>query len=160
MRNRIGPVEPIIRPLLYMRESIADELEIFARWEQSPDTAPFILVTDLEGHRAQFIQKDLRYQSLCRTGDGELVGFMILILEPDSLGLKRMVIEPKGQGYGQAAMNALDFLCRHLGRRRIWLDVFTDNARARHVYEKAGYRVAAEADFFGRPLLIYEKEID
>jgi RimJ/RimL family protein N-acetyltransferase len=46
----------------------------------------------------------------------------------------------RGHGYGTDALDAIaDFGFGELRLERIWLDVFTDNARARRSYEKAGF---------------------
>lgn len=45
-----------------------------------------------------------------------------------------------GKGYGTDAVNALvDFGIGSLRLERIWLEVWTENARARRSYEKAGF---------------------
>jgi diamine N-acetyltransferase len=41
--------------------------------------------------------------------------------------------------------------------KRIWLDVFSDNARAIHLYEKMGYRPFGEKPSGARTLKLYEK---
>jgi GNAT superfamily N-acetyltransferase len=45
----------------------------------------------------------------------------------------------EGQGVGRALLDAVEAWARALGRRFITLNVFADNDRARHVYERAGY---------------------
>jgi RimJ/RimL family protein N-acetyltransferase len=48
--------------------------------------------------------------------------------------------EEWGKGYGTDAVNALvDFGFGSLRLERIWLEVWTENARARRSYEKAGF---------------------
>lgn len=47
----------------------------------------------------------------------------------------------RNQGYGQAAMRALDDTARSLGAVSIGLHVFGHNTTALHVYRKAGYEV-------------------
>lgn len=49
----------------------------------------------------------------------------------------------RGHGYGRAAMEALEPLARSLGYDMIRLQVFRDNAVARHLYQAVGY---AETD--------------
>lgn len=45
-----------------------------------------------------------------------------------------------GKGYGTDAVNAIvDFGFAELRLERIWLNVWTENARARRAYEKAGF---------------------
>jgi RimJ/RimL family protein N-acetyltransferase len=58
-----------------------------------------------------------------------------------NIELKRFVIATPGQGTGSAVLSlVLQFVFDALGAHRLWLDVFEDNARARHVYRKAGFR--------------------
>lgn len=45
----------------------------------------------------------------------------------------------RGHGYGRAAMEALESLARSLGYEMIRLQVFRDNAVARHLYQVVGY---------------------
>jgi GNAT superfamily N-acetyltransferase len=45
----------------------------------------------------------------------------------------------RGRGYGQAAMEALEPLARSLGYDTIRLQVLSDNAPARHLYQAVGY---------------------
>lgn len=49
--------------------------------------------------------------------------------------------EFQGQGYGQAAMTALEEKVRELGLNRIGLHVFGHNQRAFRLYQKMGYTV-------------------
>lgn len=49
----------------------------------------------------------------------------------------------RDKGYGTQTLAALEDELRPRGIRQIGLNVFGDNTRARHVYEKAGYLVAA-----------------
>ncbi len=52
-----------------------------------------------------------------------------------------IVIEPdrQGQGYGRAALEALETLARALGYDSIRLHAFGDNDVARHLYRAVGY---------------------
>jgi ribosomal protein S18 acetylase RimI-like enzyme len=45
------------------------------------------------------------------------------------------------QGYGRAAMQALEVEARSAGCASLLLHVFGDNTRARNLYERCGYRV-------------------
>ena len=56
------------------------------------------------------------------------------------LGIAIGEADHRDKGYGSDALRGLvDFGFRDLNLERIWLDVFTDNARAIHVYEKLGF---------------------
>ena len=82
------------------------------------------------------------------------------ILDKDerSVELRRIVIGPKGQGYGQATMKLLEELCKSdLKRYRIQLGVYDFNLRGQHIYEKTGYIFLKEQPHRGKILKIYEK---
>ena len=49
----------------------------------------------------------------------------------------------RGKGYGKQALDALDAELRRMGVTRIALNVFAYNTVAQHLYERAGYEVAA-----------------
>ncbi len=58
-----------------------------------------------------------------------------------NIELKRFVIASPGEGRGQQALHALmAHAFQQLRAHRLWLDVFAENARALHVYRKAGFR--------------------
>lgn len=158
MKRDSGPVHPAV-PKIVLRDSIEADLEAIVQFEQACDTAPFILPGDLDRHRADMADPGLRYLSVCERESGRMVGFLILILEKNALGLKRIVIGPKGMGYGRAALKEMETQYSRKGCERIWLDVFSENTRARRLYESAGYRLMQESLFFDRPLLIYEKRL-
>jgi RimJ/RimL family protein N-acetyltransferase len=71
-------------------------------------------------------------------------GFAILrgLASPHrNIELKRFVIAAPEQGVGSAVLPlVLRYVFEDMGAHRLWLDVFEDNARARHVYRKAGFQ--------------------
>ena len=55
--------------------------------------------------------------------------------------LRRLVVWQPGRRIGSAALPLVLAHCfDELGTHRVWLDVMPDNARARRVYERAGFR--------------------
>lgn len=96
-----------------------------------------------EEHRQAMRNPDVRY-FIVTTERDKSAGFALLrgILSPHrNLELKRFVISRPGRGLGQPALSAImsiafEQLCAH----RLWLDVFEINARALHVYRKAGFQ--------------------
>ena len=50
-----------------------------------------------------------------------------------------------GQGIGQRLIDALSAEARRLGTRGLQLTAVKDNARAQHIYAKAGYRYTGES---------------
>ncbi len=141
---------------LTLRNTTSNELAAIAAMEQG-EAAATILPAPPEQHRKDYVRSDTLYESLVR-GD-ELLGFVVLVLDPDgfSLEMRRIVVATSGQGYGTQAVRLVDGIARAHGRGRIWLDVFEENARARHVYENCGYSVFGDTELNGRRLLLYEK---
>lgn len=95
--------------------------------------------------------------------DGETVEFIILALEEatESVEFRRIVVRSKGRGIGQRALEALDAWFETSTRcRRIWLDVFASNERARHVYLKAGYTEVNRHPGARAELVYYEKVLN
>jgi RimJ/RimL family protein N-acetyltransferase len=60
-----------------------------------------------------------------------------------------------GRGYGtEATRLAVRYAFEEAGLHRVWLEVFDHNPRARHVYEKCGFRLEGEH----RDALLWEGE--
>jgi ribosomal protein S18 acetylase RimI-like enzyme len=49
-------------------------------------------------------------------------------------------MQSRGQGYGRAAMEALEAVARSAGFASLLLHVFGHNTRAQRLYESCGYR--------------------
>lgn len=144
---------------LVLRDTEREDLARISEMEQG-EAQKFILAYSLEQHQTEFAKREVVYKSIWLRD--ELVGFLILVLDPDgrSVEFRRVVISKPGHGYGKRVVGKIDELCRsELGRSRIWLDVFETNARARHVYERCGYRCFGESEHAGRTLLLYEKAV-
>jgi RimJ/RimL family protein N-acetyltransferase len=143
-----------------LRKSRPEELQYFSDLEADADTRDHITPYSLQQHQSEFASSNSVYLSIC--ADRELVGFLILALESDnqSVEFKRIVIARKGVGIGLAAIRALEAWCIEvLQRRRIWLDVFASNLRARQVYAKLGYQQFDSTVLDDRPLLYLQKNI-
>ena len=57
-----------------------------------------------------------------------------------SVELKRIVLQPKGQGYGRTCVRLLAQMAfRDLGAHRFWLDVKSANTRALALYRSEGF---------------------
>lgn len=143
---------------IQLRLATQAELSSFIPMEQDAETAVFIAPYTLAKHQETFAQPDINYLAIVQ--DKTIVGFMLTGLDPDgvSVELRRIVVALQGQGVGQAALKQLEQHCQAVWqRKRIWLDVFTDNERGLHIYTKLGYTFFAEGLFAGRPIYFYEK---
>ena len=106
----------------------------------------------------EFTDSDIVYPTIF-AGEA-LAGFFILALDEveSTIEFRRVVVAPSYRGIGQQAISAMERYCAvELNRHRIWLDVFMDNNRAKHIYKKSGYRPSSEEVVGERKLLVYEK---
>ncbi|MCC5904550.1 MAG: GNAT family N-acetyltransferase [Halomonas sp.] len=134
------------------------DAHLFAAMEQAADTKQYILPYTEAEHLQNIM--DPRFVYLRILDADELVGFMILVLDPDivSVEFRRIVVSAKGGGVGQSAIAEMEQFCFSvLHRQRIWLDVFKHNSRGRHIYEKLGYKQCGEGEHKGQKLFIYDK---
>ena len=113
--------------------------------EQDAQNLPFITPWDRTQHEAAIRFPDMRH-FMIEGGEGlEAVGFLILIgcrSQHQSLELKRMVVQTKGQGLGRAALRvAKRVVFEDLHAHRFWLDVKQRNAQAKAFYDSEGFVV-------------------
>ena len=128
--------------------------------DRDPDTREHITLYSLAEHQAEFVRDDIVYLSIY--ANNALSGYFILVLEADgeSVEFRRIVVDAKGAGIGQAAIRAMEAYCAgQLRRRRIWLDVFASNPRGQHIYAKLGYSLFKRGELDGRPLLFMQKQL-
>ena len=144
-----------------LRRSRFDELARVFELERQPHAKPFVTPAPLARHQDDFSRDEVEYLSILNES-GALVGFFILTAEAggQSVEFARIVVDAAERGIGQAAIAAMERFCaEELGANRIWLDVFDDNARGIHVYEKLGYRRFNSEPRGERTLHFYEKNI-
>jgi RimJ/RimL family protein N-acetyltransferase len=140
--------------LVYLRPAEREDVPLFVRWLSDARTTQFLAIRsplgqaleerwfdDLLGHHGN----DRWFFVICRRADGRVVGSLdlhALDLRNGSAGLGIVIGDPAdtSQGYGTDALTALlDFGFGELRLERIWLDVYDDNERGRHVYERIGF---------------------
>lgn len=141
-----------------LRDASQDDLPRIAEMGRH-DGRGFVSEWPLERHETEFARPDVFYKAIC--DDDELVGFALLVLDPDgrSLEFRRIVVASPGRGYGTRVVGMLDDIARALGRGRIWLDVYEENERARRIYGRLGYREFGRVERDGRPMILMEKEL-
>jgi len=145
--------------MIELRPTRIDELALLVQLETAPGTREFIIPSVLGAHRANLTHDDFVYLSILERQAVAGVIILRLDVEPDSVELRRIIVRDRNRGIGQQAIRMVEAWCRSLGRSRIWLDVFESNQRARHLYEKLGYRQFGQSTFEGRVLLLYEHEL-
>jgi RimJ/RimL family protein N-acetyltransferase len=150
-------MKPIIASgRVYLRPLEAADAELYRRWRA--DAEPMALAGWRDPAPMSLAQVEARIERLAKEQGDDVYNFLICLLGDErpigevSLGhidrkggsaeLGIFIGEPDewGKGYGTDAVNALvDFGFGELRLERIWLEVWTENARARRAYEKAGF---------------------
>ena len=132
-------------PLLRLRPTMLSDLDFVISVEQDPSNLPFITPWDRTQHEGAIRFPDFRHFIIEGGPALESAGFLILIgcrSRHQSLELKRMVVQHKGQGLGRAALRmAKKVAFDDLGAHRLWLDVKTHNLQARALYDSEGFIV-------------------
>ena len=129
-----------------LRPTLIDDLDFVVGIEQDGANRPYITRWDRMQHEAAVRFPDFRH-FVVEAGEAGApsrpVGFVILIgcrNQNRSIELKRLVIQPKGQGLGRACVHLLKRVAfDDLGAHRFWLDVRLHNARAHALYDSEGF---------------------
>ncbi len=128
-----------------LRPTLASDITFVLSLEQDAENLPFITPWERTQHEASIRFPDMRHFIIEGGQALEPVGFLILIgcRNPhQSIELKRMVIQSKGQGLGRAALKVAKRVAfDDLGAHRFWLDVKSRNVRAKALYESEGFVV-------------------
>lgn len=128
-----------------LRPTMQSDLEFVLSLENDDANLPFITPWERMQHEAAIRFPDFRH-FIIEGGTGlDAVGFVILIgcrSQNQSLELKRMVIQSKGEGYGRASLRVVKKVAfDDLGAHRLWLDVKSHNTRAKALYDHEGFVV-------------------
>ena len=145
--------------MIIIRESKEAELDKFVEMEQQPHAKEFINGTDLVTHQRNFTDCNIIYLSI-ENSNGELSGYFILAtdLKEKEIEFRRVLVDQTQRGIGQVAITKMENYCRdELGSKRIWLDVYEDNVKGKHIYEKLGYKLFKDGYYNDRKLLYYQK---
>ena len=149
-RRRAGASGPMC-PLspagpVRLRPSGEPDLEFVLKLEADPDTAPFIHAWPIDEHRAAIADPSVAHWIVEDSEREVSVGFVILRgLGTEVIELRRIAISEKGQGYGTHALRLVkDAAFGEFGARRLWLDVYDFNDRARSIYEAEGFTAELE----------------
>ena len=128
---------------MLLRLATTADIPAIVALEQKPIAREFVGQWSEERHRVTLSGSDARYY-VSETERGEVEAYAILrgIEEASrSIELKRIVVAVPERGLGRRILRELMHIAfRELGAHRLFLDVFEDNARARHLYESLGLR--------------------
>ena len=128
---------------VHLRPTMLSDLDFVIEVETDSHNLPFITPWDRTQHEGSVRFPDFRH-FIVEAGPGyERAGFVILQgcrNRHRSVELKRIVLQPKGQGYGRACVRLLKQMAfRDLKAHRFWLDVKSLNTRAQRLYESEGF---------------------
>ena len=126
-----------------LRRATPADLDFVVATERLPGYDLLTARWSPEEHAAALVRADTRYLVGGRAGRA-LEGFAILqpLADPhEGAKLKRICVTEPGGGFGQPFLAAvIDWVFTATANERLWLDVFTHNERARHVYRRVGMR--------------------
>lgn len=146
--------------MLYLTLAKDNDLTSIAALEEVPEVSEYIVANTLEEHQKNMQDSKLIYMKIMK--DQQFMGFAILGLDDDgkSIELRRIAVADRCHGNGQEALRLIEkYGANTLGRTRIWLDVFSENTVAQHVYEKLGYQPYGTYEIDSKPLTLYHKEL-
>ena len=130
---------------LRLRPTMLSDLDFVVTVERDAGNLPFITPWERTQHEGAVRFPDFRH-FIVEAGLGtQASGFVILQgcrSQHRSVELKRIVLQPKGQGLGRACVRLLKRMAfRDLHAHRFWLDVKAHNTRSQALYASEGFVV-------------------
>jgi diamine N-acetyltransferase len=128
---------------LRLRPTMLSDLDFVQTVETDPANLPYITPWERTQHEGAVRFPDFRHFIVEAGDDWARAGFVILQgcrNRHKSVELKRIVLQPKGQGLGRACVRLLKRMAfRDLHAHRFWLDVKMLNTRAQALYASEGF---------------------
>jgi len=124
-----------------VREAGEDDLKYVMRLERAEENRDFVFQNSLEEHKKNLDSPETMLFIAEERVTGEKCAFILCSLKEsyDSFELRRIVVDSKSKGTGSELISALiKYAFEVVKANRFWLDVFTDNERAVHLYNKLG----------------------
>ncbi len=129
--------------VLWFRQAEESDIDYIMQTENIFENARYVIPYPKEQHLKTLHTKDAIHIIVETAGGGEKVGFLMIagLANPfREIEFTRIIIDVKGRGYGQETLRLLkEWAFEDLRFHRAWLDCKDHNARALHVYEKAGF---------------------
>ena len=126
-----------------LRLATLDDIPAILALERTPMAREFVGQWTEDRHRATLAGGDARY-FVSESEGGEVQAYAILRGINENSGaieLKRIVVAVPERGLGRRMLKELMRIAfSELGAHRLFLDVYEDNARARHLYESLGFQ--------------------
>jgi len=122
-----------------LRKATADDIFFIRALEMDPANI-FVHCWDEEVHR-QNIADPLFHYLIAEGIQGTALGYAILVEnEPGIVEWRRIIVARRGDGIGTAFMQAVIDQFADNETSTLWLDVYAENERARHVYSSLGFQ--------------------
>jgi diamine N-acetyltransferase len=126
-----------------LRPTMLSDLDYVQTVETDSHNLPYITPWERTQHEGAVRFPDFRHFIVEAGDDWARAGFVILQgcrSRHKSVELKRIVLQPKGQGIGRACVRLLKRMAfRDLHAHRFWLDVQALNVRATVLYASEGF---------------------
>lgn len=123
------------------RGAVYDDIEYVMRLERAEGNRDFVFQNTYEEHKSNIDSTENMLFIVQDRESSEKSAFILCSYKRpyDSFELRRIVIETKCKGTGSELITALiKYAFEVMKANRFWLDVFTDNDRAVHLYKKLG----------------------
>lgn len=123
------------------RGAVYDDIEYVMRLERAEGNRDFVFQNTYEEHKSNIDSTENMLFIVQDIESSEKSAFILCSYKRpyDSFELRRIVIETKCKGTGSELISALiKYAFEVVKANRFWLDVFTDNERAVHLYNKLG----------------------
>lgn len=129
---------------MLLRPAVESDIPQIVALERLPESRKYVGQWSEERHLLTLRGADARY-FVHETSAGVLGTYVILRGFDETSGsieLKRIVVGAPEQGLGRRILReVMRMVFEEFGAHRLFLDVFDDNPRARHLYESCGFVV-------------------
>lgn len=126
-----------------LQSTLLEDVDLICEIEKQNGNLEFITPYSKERHLQVIESKDEEHLTVWHKETNKLIGFIILAgLQNQNLSLefRRIVIQPKGKGFGRQCLQLIKTYCFDtLKFHRLWLDVFEDNSKAISLYQSEGF---------------------
>jgi diamine N-acetyltransferase len=126
---------------MILRPASAQDLPFILGLEQKFREMRLLGGNDLATHQRQLANPDCSYWIVeADAGPAGFVIFRDIHSKDRNVELQRIAVAEPGRGLGTEVLHAaMDKAFREFGAHRLWLDTYSDNTRAQHVYRSAGF---------------------
>jgi RimJ/RimL family protein N-acetyltransferase len=129
--------------MILLRHTRPEDVDFVLDCERDPQVAPYITCWTHARHSEALDDPDCVHSIIAGTQPARPLGFALVFGASSPhhcVELRRLVIRHRGEGYGRAALRAVQAMAfGHLAAHRLWLDVQIRNPRARALYRSEGF---------------------